>query len=250
MANFCNYPKGERITEITIPNSMNLPSRTTTVGLWGFLDFEGQELQLLAPPYISVKKGDIRGRIRLYELSSYHPGRFSVDAITQAGAVWDRLTVFVKDRQNEKNNSEWSGDSSSWTQEKKLLSLNPSLRSRVEQVLAALRDQGFQPKIFFGWRSVAVQQELYRKGVTKVKFSFHNAQKPDGTPNSYAADIVDARWGWEKSAELHGFWTALGNAAKGAGLVWGGDWKDFRDVAHVQSRQNSELAAAKQESGL
>jgi len=146
--------------------------------------------------------------------------------------------------------SEWSGDSSQWIQEKKLRSLDPLLRPKVQAVLVALRNQGFQPKIFFGWRSVAVQHDLYLKGRTKVQFSFHNAQKPDGTPNAYAADIVDVRWGWEKPAEEHGFWTALGKAAKDVGLVWGGDWKSFPDVAHVQSRQNSELAAVKKASGL
>ncbi|BBA33140.1 peptidoglycan-binding domain-containing protein [Methylocaldum marinum] len=83
-----------------------------------------------------------------------------------------------------------------------------------------------------------------------MKFSFHNAQLPDGTPNSYAADIVDERWGWSNDAEKNGFWQAMGEEANQLGLVWGGDWKNFKDVAHVQSRQNSELASVKKESGL
>lgn len=145
---------------------------------------------------------------------------------------------------------EWSGDSSKWTQEKKLSSLNPDLRPKVEKILKTLTDAGFQPKIFFGWRSVQVQLEIYKAGNTKIKFSFHNAQKPDGRPNAYAADIVDKRWGWDDAAKKNGFWTALGKAAKDQGLVWGGDWKGFTDVAHVQNKQNSELAAVKSESGL
>ena len=91
---------------------------------------------------------------------------------------------------------EWSGDSSQWTQAKKLLSLEPVLRLKVPLILAALRAKGFQPRIVFGWRSVAVQEQLFREGKTTVHFSFHNAQKPDGTPNAYAADIIDSRWAW------------------------------------------------------
>ena len=145
---------------------------------------------------------------------------------------------------------DWSGDSSKWTQGKKLASLNDELRPKVENILKSLTDAGFQPKIFFGWRSVQVQLEIFRQGNTKIKFSFHNAQKPDGTPNAYAADIVDKRWGWEAPAAKNGFWKALGKAAKDEDLVWGGDWKTFPDVAHVQNKQNSELAAVKKESAL
>lgn len=95
MANFCNV-KGEKISEVTLPNSMNTASQDVTVGLWGYLDSEGNELQILAPPYVNVKKGDVAGQIRQYQLSSYHPGRWTLEARTQAGATWDTLTVFVK----------------------------------------------------------------------------------------------------------------------------------------------------------
>ena len=144
----------------------------------------------------------------------------------------------------------WSGDSARWPQDKKLKSLNPNFRTKVQKVLDGLRTQGFKPKIFYGWRSVAVQEELVRKGRSKVHFSFHNAQLTDGTPNAYAADIVDERWGWAQGAEENGFWAALGEEARNQGLVWGGDWTGFKDVAHIQGRQNSELPAVKRESGL
>ena len=144
----------------------------------------------------------------------------------------------------------WSGDSEKWTQDKKLQSMSPELRPKVVKVLEKLADKGFQPKIFFGWRSVAVQLELYEKKRSKVKFSFHNAQTKDGIPNSYAADIIDKRWAWGVEAQTNGFWDALGKIAKEEGLVWGGDWTDPWDPAHVQSKPNSQLAAVKKESGL
>ncbi|MBX9584879.1 MAG: M15 family metallopeptidase [Gemmataceae bacterium] len=142
------------------------------------------------------------------------------------------------------------GDSSRWTQDKKLRSLNPLFRAKVGAVLARLRKRGFQPSVFYGWRSVAVQRELDRLRRTKVTFSSHNAQRKDGTANAYAADIVDARWGWAPAAKANGFWAALGEEAKAAGLVWGGSWATFPDLAHVPYHPNSPLAQVKRESGL
>jgi hypothetical protein len=144
---------------------------------------------------------------------------------------------------------DWSGDSSQWSQEKKLASMEASMRPKVERIVAKLQAAGFQPKIFFAWRSVAVQKELKKKGHTTVSFSFHNAQTPAGRPNAWAADVIDARFGW-KEPDCMPFFRALGAAAKEEGLVWGGDWKTFKDWAHIQGRQNSELAAVKRESGL
>ena len=52
--------------------------------------------------------------------------------------------------------------------------------------------------------------------------AFVQAQKPDGTPNAYAVDIIDRRWAWGQEAETNGFWDALGSLAKAEGLFWGG----------------------------
>ena len=134
--------------------------------------------------------------------------------------------------------SRWSGDSSKWSQEKKLGSMHPELRPLVTGVVEGMTKRGFQPKIFFGWRSVAVQLEI-----------FHNVQKKDGTPDAYAADIVDQRWAWGKQAAQHGYWSALGEEAKKQNLFWGGDWRK-PDWAHVQLVPNSQLKRLKGASGL
>jgi hypothetical protein len=147
--------------------------------------------------------------------------------------------------------SQWSGDSSKWPQEKKLLSLHPKLRPLVKGVVEGMTKRGFEPKIFYGWRSVAVQQSILKKGHSHVTFSFHNIQKKDGTPDAYAADIVDRRWAWNKEAAKHGYWSALGEEAKKQGLYWGGDWTIPRpDWAHVQLVPNAQLKRFKRESGL
>lgn len=146
--------------------------------------------------------------------------------------------------------AEWTGDSARWPQEKKLRSMNSQFGAKVTKVLAGLKKRGFQPKVFYGWRSVKVQLELVKKGRSKVKFSFHNAQTKDGKPNSYAADIIDSRWAWSPAAEKNGFWKALGKEAKKVGLHWGGDWKSFKDWAHIQHYPNSSLTKVRSESGL
>ena len=145
---------------------------------------------------------------------------------------------------------DWRGDSSKWPEDKKLASLDSKMRAKTKRVLASLRDEGYKPKIFFAWRSVAVQQELVANGNSTVRFSFHNAQMKNGTPKAYAADIIDKRWAWTDAAEENGFWEALGRAAKTEDLFWGGNWRNFKDWAHIQLFPNRKLSEIKKESGL
>jgi peptidoglycan L-alanyl-D-glutamate endopeptidase CwlK len=144
--------------------------------------------------------------------------------------------------------AEWSGDSSRWSQEKKLESLNPAMRRKVERVVERLEAEGYKPKVVYGWRSLKVQEDLVARGVSRVKFSFHNAQKKNGQPNAYAVDIIDRRYAWSDKAKTSGFWDALGRAAKNEGLYWGGSWRSFKDWAHIQFYPNSQLAEVKKES--
>lgn len=145
---------------------------------------------------------------------------------------------------------EWSGDSAKWSQNKKLSSLDKRMRPKIERVLTALKEEGYKPKIVYAWRSVTKQLELVEAGHSRVRFSFHNAQKQNGTPNAYAADIIDKRWAWNSEAKENGFWNAIGRIGKLEGLHWGGDWRSFKDWAHVQYYPNYKLVDVKRESGL
>jgi hypothetical protein len=149
----------------------------------------------------------------------------------------------------------WSGDARNWSQEKKYQSMHPELRAPVKAVIDALAKRGFHSEICYGWRSVAKQAEIVKKGSSPVTFSFHNIQKKDGTPDSYAADIIDHRWGWEPPAMANGFWKALGEEANKQNLYWGGVWKDKHgkpkpDWAHVQLVPVSQLKRFRKASGL
>lgn len=128
--------------------------------------------------------------------------------------------------------------------ENALKNVHPTLGRKVRAIVKDLEGHGFNPTIGSGWRSPAEQLEIYERGDSTVKFSFHNAVKPDGTAYALAVDIVDARWGWD-IPQSHPFWKALGSSAHAHSCVWGGDWKHFVDVAHVQLLENEMLAKVK-----
>jgi len=165
--------------------------------------------------------------------------------IDPGGRSLARLDTAVPSLQDE-----WRGDSSKWSQARKQASLDPGFRGKVESVLEQLESDGFRPRIYYGWRSVAVQRELLRNGHSKVSFSFHNAQYPDGRPRAHAVDIIDRRWAWSEAAQESGFWEALGRAGKAEGLYWGGSWIKFKDYAHLQGFPNYRLAEIRRQSGL
>lgn len=140
---------------------------------------------------------------------------------------------------------DWSGAPESWSEEQKLASLHPTFRKKIEAVLRDMRAEGWDAKIFFGWRSLQKQAELVKAGRSKVYFSFHNAQIDEGTPAALAVDIVSTSQGWKNMD----FFRALGRIGKSHGLYWGGDWRSFRDYAHLQASPNSALSTLR-ESGL
>lgn len=125
---------------------------------------------------------------------------------------------------------------------KQLAELHPAMHPKVAAVLKDLAGHGWLPYIADAWRSPDEQLRKFKVGHSKVRWGFHNATAPDGTPEALAADIVDARWGWDSPEK---FWEQLGSSVKAHGMTWGGSWKTFVDKAHVQFYPNSELKAVK-----
>ena len=132
----------------------------------------------------------------------------------------------------------------------KLDQLHPVLRRKVRAILNDLLGHGYKAIVASAWRSSEDQLALYRAGRSKVTFSFHNATYPQGSgkweaPCALAADICDARLGWNASAE---FKRLLKRSAVAHELVSGADWKSFGpdgDWAHVQLLPNSDLKRVK-----
>lgn len=119
--------------------------------------------------------------------------------------------------------------------------LDPMFVEKVKQVLAVLAEKGWQPRVASGLRSIEQQQEKIDQGTSSLKAP-QNSKHVQGL----AADIIDSRYGWEgKASDLNfQFWNDLGQAAKEVGLVWGGDWKSFKDVAHVEAQASTTGSSA------
>ena len=145
-------------------------------------------------------------------------------------------------------------------QEWKINSLHPDFKPTVELIMKDLKSQGYDPVLNFGWRSHEEQKEMKAKGWSTVDFSFHNITFSNGKPASMAADIVDSTmYKNEKDRNLVGkgpkggnaaFWTALGKASAKQGISgdkWGGNWTSFKDMPHIQLKNNRELRNIKKQ---
>jgi peptidoglycan L-alanyl-D-glutamate endopeptidase CwlK len=125
--------------------------------------------------------------------------------------------------------------------------LHPVFRWQLQKVLDELTKLGWKPIVASGVRTRAQQAKKVKQGYSKTMNSWHvqgvHQLLPFGKDavevvNGAAADVVDKRYGWGGlAANRHfRFWKDLGRIAKKHGLEWGGDWKKFPDVAHVQMR--------------
>jgi len=109
--------------------------------------------------------------------------------------------------------------------------LESAFRSKIENVLRKLQTKGWKPRVAEGLRNVEQQQQKIDEGTSSMK-NPQNSKHVVG----FAADIIDSRYGWNgPAADLdYKFWSDLGIAAKEEGLIWGGTWTTFKDVAHVE----------------
>jgi hypothetical protein len=126
-----------------------------------------------------------------------------------------------------------------------LSKLEPIFRHRVEQIIRDLTLLGWQPVVAEATRTPAQQAQKVKAGYSKTMQSWHvpgttgilplNRRSFDEVHGN-AVDIVDKRYGWGGPASNTNFqfWQDLGRIAKRYGCEWGGDWKSFRDVAHIQ----------------
>ena len=100
--------------------------------------------------------------------------------------------------------------------------LAPAFRVRVERVVADMRAEGFQPRVFETFRSVGRATLLAARG-TGVVQSLHCL--------GLAADIIDARKLWSAGPS---FWLSLQRNAVKHGLVSGASWRRH-DLPHIQA---------------
>lgn len=122
-----------------------------------------------------------------------------------------------------------------------IVDLHPNLRPLALKFLDECHANGYEVLITCTYRSAEEQNRLYAQGrttsgniVTKLKGgqSKHNATL-DGVPASKAFDFVPIENGKLAWSNVQMF-KRLGEIGKALGLVWGGDWKSFKDYPHFE----------------
>lgn len=94
--------------------------------------------------------------------------------------------------------------------------------------------------LFEGYRSFDRQAELYAQGRTSPGKIVTNA-KPGDSIHQYAlagdyvadgaTDKLGVQWSWENR---NGIYQRMGAVAQDCGLIWGGEWKRFPDLPHIE----------------
>lgn len=96
------------------------------------------------------------------------------------------------------------------------------MRPKIEAIIRDLESHGFQPLIdSHVYRTPAEQAQMVKRGVSHVRYSFHNVTGKNGTPEALACDITDARWGWSSPLK---YWLMLAASAEAHGLTTGIRW--------------------------
>jgi peptidoglycan L-alanyl-D-glutamate endopeptidase CwlK len=126
----------------------------------------------------------------------------------------------------------------------------------LESRLAAARLPFY---LYMGLRTFECQDELYAQGRTMPGQIVTNARGGDSLHNyGLAADYVldgqpdkpGIQWSWDTKADFNADgrsdWMQMGEIAESCGLEWGGRWKRFPDLPHVQNRYGLTLAEIKE----
>jgi len=123
-----------------------------------------------------------------------------------------------------------------------LAGLLPDLAARARLHLSRCSAKGIQIAVTSGWRSPVEQIALYAKGrartaqgwvVTDQRVIVTNAL-PDKAPHCRGAaydvcPIVNEKAAWDRLD----LFQAVADAAP-PGLVWGGSWRNFKDLPHYE----------------
>ncbi len=123
----------------------------------------------------------------------------------------------------------------------KLAGVCPALQSRGQKFIEAAAAEGVIVQIVQGLRTFAEQDELFKKGRTKPGKRVTNARGGQSNHNfGLALDfapVVGGKVSWDEK-----LYRPFGKWAAAAGLSWGGNWKRFKDLPHVEYMKGHSLA--------
>lgn len=114
--------------------------------------------------------------------------------------------------------------------------LHPDLKPLAEKWLEEYQALGRKAKITITWRSPGDQQKAFDSGLSKAKpgQSKHEFMI-DGKPASKAFDFALYNEDGDYISDGTDDWYAdAGDIIKALKLVWGGDFKNFKDYDHAE----------------
>ena len=108
--------------------------------------------------------------------------------------------------------------------------LKPEFREKVDLLIDKIEEEGLHIFVFETTRTKERQTLLVKNGASKTMKSKHI--------EGLAVDFVakkNGKWTWDTSdKEVLRTYQRFGELAREVGLTWGGDWKKFVDMPHVQ----------------
>lgn len=111
--------------------------------------------------------------------------------------------------------------------------LAPRFREAVDISIAECETFGLRATVYETYRSNALAEAYYAKGRTAPGSIVTNAPDNLHSWHGYglAADIIHRTLRWDAPAS---WWREMAAVFKRNGCSWGGDWRTFKDLPHVQ----------------
>jgi len=128
---------------------------------------------------------------------------------------------------------------------RKLEDLDPLVAERARTLVVWADSEGIEILVTSTMRSFEEQARLYALGRSAPGAIVTNAEPGESWHNfGLAFDVVPLVNGkpiWDSP-----MWDRIGELGKRAGLIWGGDFRSFKDKPHFEFHPNLTLAEANQ----
>jgi peptidoglycan L-alanyl-D-glutamate endopeptidase CwlK len=123
--------------------------------------------------------------------------------------------------------------------------LHPLVVERARQLIELAQSERIEILVTSTLRTFEEQAELFAIGRTKPGKIVTNAKAGESWHNfGLAFDVVPLVNG--KAIWHSPFWTRIGDFGKELDLIWGGDFKTFKDKPHFEFHRNLTLVEANQ----
>ncbi len=127
---------------------------------------------------------------------------------------------------------------------RKIEDLRPIVAGKAKAMIDDLAGQGIEVMLTSTLRTMEEQAKLYAIGRTVAGKKVTNADAGQSWHNyGLAFDVVPIVHGKAVWDSQH--WAIIGLAGKKQDLIWGGNFKSFKDMPHFEYHPNMTLAEAK-----